>query len=312
MSGKKIFFNISVRFQRSYVIALFACIAAVTLYLLLYLIIPYQSFFSGIIMAVVISLIIGFGLGHLVIAFNREMKKQVEINKANDEVKAQLIYVLSHDIKGPLYNINHLLKLAQKENISPEELQKLCNQLQEDTESTLLLTKNLVRWIQTKKDHYEPSFDTYSVSEMIKETTDLYSSTATGKNIEMSLSTDKAINIQTDAEMYKIVIRNLISNAIKFAPENSKVEIGYKTKGQNLITWVEDNGAGIEKEELTHIFSENAVIDSKPGTKDEIGTGIGLQLSKSIASKLNGELWAESETEKGTRFYFSLPIKTSH
>ncbi|MTI21681.1 HAMP domain-containing histidine kinase [Fulvivirga sp. RKSG066] len=308
MEKKNLFFNLSIKFQNSYFIAGCACVFTVAMYSLLYLIMPYESYYTGLAMAIIISLIVGYGLGYLVMVFNKEMKRQIAINRANDEAKEQLIYVLSHDIKGPLYNINHLLGMAKGNQLTEDEMAQLCGQLQKDTSKTINLTKNLVHWIESQKESNKPSYDLHSVNELVNETCELYESAASSKHVEMLVKNPSEIKIETDAEMFKIVLRNLISNALKYSTEGEKIEIDYHTDGKKLIVAVKDTGTGMNQQKLSEVLSEDQLTQSTPGTAHEKGTGIGLQLSINITKKLNGKLWAESHEHKGSTFYFSLPI----
>ncbi|MDX1629098.1 MAG: HAMP domain-containing sensor histidine kinase [Fulvivirga sp.] len=306
MSKIPFFFNLSMKFQNTHFIAFCACLAAVTLYSLLFLIFPYQNYLSGLTMAIIISLLVGYALGHLVMVFNKEMKRQVELNKVNNQVKSQLLNILSHDVKGPLNNIQRLLKMTQSDVVSADELPHLLSQLQKDIDNTLILSQNLIRWIKVKEGDYQPALKMHSLVDLVNETINLYRTMAENKRIAIKDDIDRG-EILTDAEMFKIVLRNLLSNAIKYSPYEGEVRISSQIDDKQTIICVEDEGTGIEKERLNNILSLHHSIESLPGTHNEKGTGLGLDLCQNIIQKLNGQLWVKSRKAEGSTFCFALP-----
>ena len=117
---------------------------------------------------------------------------------------------------------------------------------------------------------------------------------------------DRDVKVHADVDMIKTVMRNLITNGIKFTHPEGKVSIKIHKKENHIIIIIEDNGIGIEKNNLKNIFR----IDSKlstPGTNNERGTGLGLSLSKDFIDKCGGEIWVESEAGRGSRFFVKLP-----
>jgi len=294
--------------KKPYVVSLTSCLFAICAYSLAYLIYPYTSYESGLILAIVLSLFIGLFLGFAVTFINKELSRQLKINKANNDTKAQLIHILSHDIKGPLTNIRHILDMLRKDNISQEEMRSLFNELDNDTLRTLKLTNNLVGWIKIQNRNYRPNYELQYIEELVTQTIELYQNIASKKNISIDHKKDEDLSFYTDREMYKIALRNLISNAVKYTKEDGRIEISYSIENDKLTTYVKDTGVGIKPDKLKSILSKEHLIQSSPGTNKEKGTGIGLHLSKSIIEKLDGYFGAESIPEKGSCFYFSLPI----
>jgi len=296
------------RRQNPYLIALVACIFTVVAYSLLYLLIPFASYQSGLVLAIIISILVGYILGSIITSFNKELSKQLNINKTNNETKTQLIHILSHDIKGPLNNIRQILELLKKDGIDQEEMHDLLNELDNDTARTLKLTNNLVGWIKIQKRNYSPNYELHYIEQLVSQTIELYKRIAEKKNIRVKHIKNEDLSFLTDKEMYKIALRNLISNAVKYSNKGGNVEISYELSDQKLTTYVKDSGVGVSTEKLKSILSSEHLIQSSPGTNQEKGTGIGLHLSKSIIEKLNGKFSAESISGKGSCFYFSLPI----
>ena len=129
------------------------------------------------------------------------------------------------------------------------------------------------------------------------------------KSIEISTKLQPDIKVIADKEMISSVLRNLISNSIKFSNPGGKVIISAARKDLELIVEVEDSGVGIKPEILSGLFHEGERVSTR-GTQNEEGTGLGLILCRELISKHHGKIWAESEVGKGSRFIFTLPLKT--
>ena len=115
-----------------------------------------------------------------------------------------------------------------------------------------------------------------------------------------------------DPEMISTVLRNLINNAIKFTHRNGQVEIHCGLSGRDMVEiTVHDNGIGISTEALSKIFKIDEEIVSR-GTENETGTGLGLLMTKKVVQKNNGRIWVESEKDKGSTFYFTLPLAVTY
>jgi signal transduction histidine kinase len=140
-----------------------------------------------------------------------------------------------------------------------------------------------------------------------EETINLLEGDAQRKNIKLESLIDQNITVFADEHMLKTICRNLISNAIKFTSENGAIRIQSKlTESQVKIT-VSDTGVGISSEDIPKLFRIDTNITTK-GTSNETGTGLGLILCKEFIAKHKGEIWVESEIDKGSEFKFTLPL----
>ena len=135
------------------------------------------------------------------------------------------------------------------------------------------------------------------------------SQVASNKEIEIRSETKDDIFVVTDKNMIKTILRNLLSNAIKFSYRKGHVRVSAVIDHNKVIVAVRDNGIGIPKDNLDKIFRIDTKI-SIPGTENETGTSLGLKLCKEFAEKLGGNIWVESVENKGSEFYFSLPLNT--
>jgi signal transduction histidine kinase len=132
---------------------------------------------------------------------------------------------------------------------------------------------------------------------------------AEAKNITISYMTTDCINIFADKDMLLTVLRNLVSNAIKFTNKNGTINIYAEENSENVTISVSDNGIGISSDKLSKLFDISEVLTIK-GTAGESGTGLGLLLCKEFVEKHSGKIWIESEVGKGSDFKFTLPIST--
>ncbi|QSE96176.1 sensor histidine kinase [Fulvivirga lutea] len=298
-------FKISKMLQSARAIAISAIVSAVLLYTLIYQLYPYANYESGFVIAIIIALIVGYPMGRLVTIYGNEIRFQNKEIRKNNEIKNQLISILGHDIKGPLNNVKKLLELANSDHITKEELQKVTSQLHSDVDSTLVLTNNLINWIKIQKIDFKPQHKYFKIKDIINETIDLYRPIAKNKSIQLVAQLPEEEEMQCDAEMCKIVLRNLVSNSIKYSHEGGKVEITVSQDSNDIIFEIKDTGIGIDNEQAEKLLKDE-VVSSELGTNKEKGTGIGLHLSKKIIDQLGGEIWLESNSN-GTAFYIKLP-----
>jgi signal transduction histidine kinase len=170
--------------------------------------------------------------------------------------------------------------------------------------NTLNLLDNLLHWANKKGKIYEVKPEVIKMSSIVDTAMDMVSSQAVYKEIILEKSYCEDLYIHADQDMILTVLRNLISNAIKFSDKNSTIEIFVQEKAGNVVTSVRDHGVGMDGEVLDKLFSKSDV--RKPGTMGEFGTGLGLVLCHELIQKHEGKIWAESIPGKGSTFYFSL------
>jgi signal transduction histidine kinase len=144
-------------------------------------------------------------------------------------------------------------------------------------------------------------------SELIYEVKLLKEQMSKAKNIDLQSEINCDDFILADKEMIKTILRNLVSNAIKFTNREGRVKIETERFENNILFVVSDNGLGIAQEHLDKLFRIDSKL-SKTGTADEKGSGLGLLLCKEFVEKNNGKIWVESELDKGSKFKFILPL----
>ncbi len=236
-------------------------------------------------------------------------RKNVQLQIVNAE-KDKFYSIIAHDLKSPFNSILGYLDMLTK-NFRTYDIEKseaMLGIINASAHNTFSLLEDLLMWAQSQsgKISFEPT--ELEFSDIGLEVVENLRQTATKKNISINSSYGKGIIAFADADMLKIVLRNLISNAIKFTHKGGRIDIGAKQKDSSLTISVTDNGVGIAPEILANLFSFSQTNNTR-GTDNEKGTGLGLSLCKEFVEKHGGKIWAESEVNRGSSFYFTLPMK---
>lgn len=225
------------------------------------------------------------------------------------ESRDTLYSVIAHDLRSPLGSLkmmnNAILMMVDKNQISPEVFEML-QMMNKTSEEIFLLLDNLLKWAKNrlkKQNIYKQITDINSV---ISSTAEIYYPMAEQKGITIHLSDmDKELIGSIDIDMIKTVVRNLISNAIKFSFAGGIIDVSTVVDGDNVIVHVKDTGKGIRKEDQEKVLKANTNFTSY-GTNNEKGSGLGLMLCKDFVELHDGKLWFESEEGKGSTFSFTM------
>lgn len=242
----------------------------------------------------------------LFIRYRAKIQLNNKLREAN-ATKDKFFSIISHDLKNPfttLLGYTDMLILEYK-NFSEEERKNYIGSIQKSAKHTFNLLENLLSWSRTQRGEIQIQKTELSVSELIDRTFTLVSETAKNKNIELRKEISNELTIFADDETISTVIRNLVTNAIKFTKENGLVKVSAIEQNNNVQISVEDNGIGIDPNNVVNLFR----IDfhhTTEGTANEKGTGLGLILCKEFMKKNDGEIFVESTLGKGSRFTISL------
>lgn len=232
--------------------------------------------------------------------------KSQELEDLN-ELKDKLLSIVSHDFRSPLNSLRGTLSLFLKGVISNEELNMLTEDLVEKLDNTYNLLENLLNWAKSQMQGmkvYAKNVDLKTISE---DCVGLLSPIAEKKLVKITNGIKIPTTAFADNEMVKLITRNLIYNAIKFTTAGNEIILDTKLDTNFVTISVKDNGAGISNENQEKLF-KNATFTTR-GTSNESGMGLGLLLCKDFVDKNGGKIWFESELEKGTTFFFTLPLK---
>lgn len=242
--------------------------------------------------------------------------KQEIDQKTKDLISAiknrdKLYSVIAHDLRSPLSSVKMILNLLVSElkncGIS-NDLYELLDESNRTTENLFILLDNLLKWTKNQIGKLHLSIQKIDIIGITHGLIGLYSLMTQGKNIEINvISNSESIEIYSDTDIFKTIIRNLLSNAIKFSYSGSKIYISIDEKNDSVEICVEDFGCGISPERQALILADKEIGYTSYGTNNEEGSGLGLNLCKEFTEKLGGEIWFESELNKGSKFYISLP-----
>jgi PAS domain S-box-containing protein len=236
-------------------------------------------------------------------------EKQEELQELN-ATKDKFFSIISHDLKNPIAVFLSISEMLSKmfEDFSPEELKDFLDEMNKSAKKLNSLLENLLQWsrAQTGRLQYNP--DTFDLRDVVQNSIMLLKMNADKKNIGLISDVQEQSYVYADINMVDTVLRNLISNAIKFTPEKGKITISDEVKGEFREVSVTDTGLGISEEDINKLFRID-VHHTTIGTSKEKGTGLGLILCKEFIEKNGGEIWVESRLGEGTTFYFTLPTE---
>ncbi len=232
-------------------------------------------------------------------------QKNQQLDNLN-KVKDKIFSSIAHDVRSPLSSIQGLLSLMNLNVLSQDELQKIIIELSARVNTTTSLLENLLNWSRNQIATAKANPVKSNVKKLANECFELYHNNAVEKNITLVNKIPDSSEIFADEEMIKIILRNLISNAIKFTRLNGEVKVEAIPQENILCISVSDTGVGIPQANLDKIFSFDT--KSTQGTAQEKGTGLGLVLCKEFIEKNGGKIWVDSLQDKGSTFSFTVPI----
>ena len=246
------------------------------------------------------------------ISRTQSMLKLAESHKEIRELNAtkdKFFSIIAHDLKSPLYSISSFTELLvndyeyNDDTHRKSSLNLISNRLKTLTE----LLENLLTWSRSQRNKI--SFRPISLSSktLLNNSVETNRVTAEKKEVFLKIKTEEDLKIFCDEHMIYTVIRNLVSNAIKFTPAGGIITVEVKAKGNFAVFKIEDNGMGIPERDIPKLFSIDESFTT-PGTNNEKGTGLGLILCKEFVTKNGGEIWVESKEGIGTVFYFTIPL----
>ena len=238
--------------------------------------------------------------------------KKKELEETNQELlaanasKSKFFSIIGHDLKSPLRSIHTLLDLRRENIISSAEADDMLEDLSDHVDRTTKLIDDLMTWATINKDQQEVNFQTIQVTDIIKDTTELCQSAAGVKNITIKTDVAEGIDIEGDADMIATIIRNVLSNAVKFTPKTGLIEVSAGNNGVAAEITIKDHGIGMNEAEIETLFRIDRELTGK-GTEGETGSGLGLILCKEYVDLHNGEITVSSKEGSGSTFCIRLP-----
>lgn len=238
----------------------------------------------------------------------KELEKQRGELEALNATKDKFFAIIAHDLKNPFSTVLGLSELLAREfeTFDSKSLKDFITQIYKYSNNTFNLLENLLQWSMLQTDRIPLRPTVINLKHVIEENLELLTGNAKNKEIEMQIISSNACSAYIDANQITTVVRNLISNAIKFTPNNGKIIVRVDDDGEFWSVSISDNGIGIDKKDIKKLF----LIDSNPttiGTSQEKGTGLGLILCKEFVERNGGHIWVESTHGKGSTFSFTVP-----
>lgn len=242
-------------------------------------------------------------------AAEEEIEKQRDELEIANATKDKFFSIIAHDLRGPFSNFVTLTKIISDsfDQFDSNQLKNYMSEIQNSAQSTYNLLENLLDWSRSQKGNIKFDPVKTDVNQIVLENIELLNNIAAKKEIDLIYNSVDNILAIADTEMLKTVIRNLISNAIKFTKAKGTIEINLKEGKTYHTVSVKDNGIGIKKEDINKLFRID-IHHTTIGTKKEKGTGLGLILCKEFVERNGGKIWVESEIGQGTKFEFTVPI----
>ena len=255
------------------------------------------------------------------VAAKRIIVRQNEELKRTISNRDKMYSVIAHDLRSPMASIRMVLNLAVNV-VSPdvvgEEIFGLLDKANRESEETHDLLDNLLKWTKSQLDNllkwtksqtgrFNVVYQDVDIDDVVPGVVDIFKMIAEMKKIKLQyLPAEEKLTVHADNDMIKTVIRNLISNAIKFTPEGKGIEVYYKREGDFARICVQDHGVGIAADRIDTIFHKG---ETTYGTGGEEGSGLGLQLCQDFARKNGGDAYVESVEGEGSTFSFTIPLK---
>lgn len=245
----------------------------------------------------------------LLVAFNITERKNIERQlKELNSNKDKFFSIIAHDLRSPF---NSLLGLSdfianEYDQLTDEQIRTFSMNINKVAKAVFALLENLLHWsmFQTGKLEFSPS--RFKIDALVQEIVEIYKINAMRKNITLKTNSSEEVYVYADRNMIFTVLRNLVSNAIKFTDERGEVGIIFSENDDNIKITIYDNGVGITPEDMTNLFRMDKNI-SRIGTDNEKGTGLGLILCREFIEKNSGQLLIESSLNNGTTCTINLP-----
>ena len=240
---------------------------------------------------------------------NRQLAEQnIRLHQLN-ATKDKFFSIIAHDLKNPFNTLMILSEILKDElsNSGLDDSEKYARMIYQTTEQSYRLLKNLLEWAnsQTGKIQFTPKH--VNLKKIIKTSIRALEIQANNKQIALNTDIPEDISAFADVRMISTILRNLVSNALKFTKSGGTISVRARDRGERIEISVSDTGIGINKEDVKKLFRLDT-HHSTLGTAKEKGSGLGLILCKEFVEKHKGELWVKSEVGEGSRFTFTIPL----
>ncbi|MBP9119260.1 MAG: PAS domain-containing sensor histidine kinase [Ignavibacterium sp.] len=237
-----------------------------------------------------------------------QILKIAEDLKQINDTKDKFVSIIAHDVRTPIIALIGYAEILADDidDLQKSEIKEFASSIVEISKQTIGLLTNLLEWsrLQTGRIEFHPApVNAYSISE---NTMSLLTSNAEQKNISLINNLEKETFVFADENMMQSIFNNLVTNAIKFTNRNGQITLSSSRFNDMVRFAVKDNGVGMNDKQKSMLFEINKSFTT-PGTTNEKGSGLGMILCKDFIEKHGGEIWVESNSGKGSEFFFTIP-----
>lgn len=240
-----------------------------------------------------------------------DLKKETEIAKRNEKLKSAFLANMSHEIRTPLNGILGFSELLINEKDVPKQFRQYANIVNLSGNRLLDLINNILELSKIESGNAVINKRCFNLINLIEEVTELFKANINKKGLSLEVEMDKndknLLRFHSDSQKIRQILNNLINNAVKFTDEGS-IKVGAKVNEKDVHFHVSDTGSGVADDVRGKVFT---AYYQDSGNLQNIsgGTGLGLSICKNFAEMLGGKIWLESEKDKGTVFYFTIPVE---
>lgn len=234
------------------------------------------------------------------------LERRREELQAINETKTKLFSIIGHDLRGPIGALQGLLKMFKDGEVGKEEFLSFIPKLRSDVDHIYFTLNNLLSWGNSQLNGSVTRPENLSLKSVVQDNINLLGEIADQKSIRIINEVGAHTQVWSDPNQVDIVVRNLLSNALKFTPHHGMVTIQAVERENHWEVCIRDTGMGMDRITLGKLFQEKT-NPSTYGTDNEKGTGLGLSLCKEMVENNHGKIWVESMVRKGSTFYFTLP-----
>ncbi|WP_165749707.1 tetratricopeptide repeat-containing sensor histidine kinase [Cellulophaga sp. Z1A5H] len=274
----------------------------------------YITFSIFIVFLVILIAYYGYRNNNIITNLNHQLEDKTQILENSEktlkyanETQEKLFSIISHDLKSPINALKNLLLLIKNGDIKPSEFLNFAPKLYNDVDAMSFTLNNLLSWSKSQMNGFVNKPINFNVSEKINNSIQLLQENANQKTISIINSVPTAAEVYCDVNQFNLIVRNLVTNGIKFTPSGGEIHIQAAEEKHFWKISIKDNGVGIPTEVLKKLFKPDSALQSTYGTNKEKGTGLGLLLCKEMVTKNGGEIVVKSTVNEGSTFYFTMP-----
>lgn len=236
------------------------------------------------------------------------LTRTTELNKTIAS-KNKFFSILAHDLRGPLGSLVGLLEMLVNDpkSFSEDERNEMTKQVYNSSTSLFKLLEKLLTWLRAQTKSIEIKQEKLNILDLVNDSADLQRLQLKNKNIQLVTAINEETFAYADKNSCSTVLRNLLSNALKFTNLGGPIKIKSSIEDNHTKIIIEDNGVGMSEKQVSTLFHVDKTTSTK-GTNNEVGTGLGLAICKDFIELNKGTLSAESEISIGSRFIIKLPL----